>query len=533
VEGAEAASPSAAAQLFDLPRLDAGPDDDGSTDAEGWESVSDDGAEGYTHDHYALDAGETDVVGHVHQPPAPPLALPDSDTAGADDDATFYERLVAAVRTHLAVRARGGTEHADAELARSFCVHARLPLQVRRGTVLPPAADVSTASGAPQVPIAAPLESEVALCRRIAFFYHAHGGRVPGPGEPDPPMARPAGVPRKTREGDAIVFDPAESSSWNDLGVRIRPRDRVQLKDWGSKAEAVGSLPLPRGGLYRRVDCFLRAVALAPQAATAWLNLGLALDGSHKIVRIGGVRYGRRACLVRALELQPTLGAAWLALGLDLARAVKVTSPAPATTDDDGHTPDVIAALSTEVVGGTALNALDCLGLCALHAPGYSAAWYALGTLMLHLGVRTVIIDHGAAFDAANCLYRSLLLDPGQAHAWHHLALALPSRDAEMTIFGRRYRQRDCLAQALSLNPRLEKAWCALYLLSDAPATPTASPVAPHAPVEGDAPRFVPPPTVSCTGGGTVSSLRVRGYAADDRARVTSARTALTAIPTV
>ncbi len=159
------------------------------------------------------------------------------------------------------------------------------------------------------------------------------------------------------------------------------------------------------------MDCFWRAIGLCPHFATAYYNLGAALERQGRPLDAVHV-------LRRAVELSPELGQAYSRLGnllqaqgheaeaLDCFRRAKELLPNPADQEleeaklllAEGHHAEAEPKLRAAIAG----------------APANSLAHAMLGDVLGELG----------RFDeAAAMLRRATELDPDRAGAWHDLVM--------------------------------------------------------------------------------------------------------------
>jgi tetratricopeptide (TPR) repeat protein len=201
---------------------------------------------------------------------------------------------------------------------------------------------------------------------------------------------------------------PAEAVGYCRAALAVRPESAAAWNNLGMALHAQKDLP-------GATAAFHKALKFDPQLVPAWFNLGVTLDAQKDLP-------GAIAAYQRALKIEPQNASAWNGLGI---------------------------ALSTQKDLPGAVTAYQrALEIDPQNAP----AWYNLGL---------ALYDQKDLPGAVAAYQSALKIEPQFAPAWHNLGLAL-------------YEQKDlpgaitAYDKALKLDPRNARAWYSLGVTLDA-----------------------------------------------------------------
>jgi serine/threonine-protein kinase len=221
----------------------------------------------------------------------------------------------------------------------------------------------------------------------------------------------------------ALAVRPQSAGAWNNLGIALR--DQKDLA----------------GSLY----AFEKVVAINPEDASAWMNLGNSRRDQTDLL-------GALAAQKRALELNPQYAPAWDSLGAVLAdqknltKAVTAYKKALAINRDFVHAWRHLGyALALQ---NNLAEAVDAYQRAVAIDPSDAPTWNFLG---LVLAARNHLPQ------AADAYRKALKLNPHDAAVWTNLGVALAAQKNLPEAIAA-YRK------ALAINPKHASAWDSLGL---------------------------------------------------------------------
>jgi tetratricopeptide (TPR) repeat protein len=271
----------------------------------------------------------------------------------------------------------------------------------------------------------------------------------------------------------ALAMDPRNTKAWHSLAnfmyFNMVPHEAASVS-----GEAVS-----------RQHCCIKALELDARISHAWSNLSLTSAPDDDVLVVGSA-YNPKRCLEQALELDPKNWHAWYSLAMTPPPHETPAAPNASKVcvngemlswracceralDIDSKNAHVWCNLALAMgpsdracVKGELVSNQQCFINALAQDPKFAKVWLHLGTTLTVPG-ETVTIDQ-EKYTAKRCFEQAVFYDRAQSTTWFHLAMSLQAGETA-SVFGETYSKKRCLELVVEFDPNDPDGWCQLGLV--------------------------------------------------------------------